>query len=42
MNRSEAQPELSVRLRRSDLVAASPDRVGPEGGHFMNLMKYPG
>ncbi|ACB75275.1 hypothetical protein Oter_1992 [Opitutus terrae PB90-1] len=42
MNRREAQSEISVRLRRSDLVAASPDRVGPEGGYFLSFMKYPG
>ncbi|ACB73367.1 hypothetical protein Oter_0076 [Opitutus terrae PB90-1] len=42
MNKSKAQSEIAVRLRRSDLVAASPDRVGPQGGYFMNFMKCPG
>lgn len=34
--------EISVRRRRSDLVAANPDKVGPQGGYFTNLVKYPG
>ncbi|ACB75113.1 hypothetical protein [Opitutus terrae] len=42
MNESIHMLETSVRLRRSDLVAASPDKVDPAGGYFTNLVKYPG
>ncbi|ACB73566.1 hypothetical protein [Opitutus terrae] len=42
MNESIHVLEISVRLRRSDFVAASPDKVGPKGGSFTKFVKDPG
>jgi hypothetical protein len=42
MNITVKTPEISVRPRRSDFVAASPDKVGPNGRMFHDFMKHSG
>ena len=42
MNERAVGSEISVRLRRSDDVAVSPDIVGPKGEYFTSFVKYSG